>query len=294
MRPFVPVLLLTGLAAVPAAAQTRADTGYVDSPWWMREPVVASIGYVRTELPANRATFQATFQAIEPTAARATERAAAQVRDLTAALRRIGGERIRITTTFQTIPLYDQYRDKDGNLIDNRRADKVDRYQVNAVVTVEVRDIGVLERAYSTAVAARPVSTGSPYFRLVPDNETKTRMYEEAVKDAARRARSSVEAAGGRLGAVKVVDPTGRVCETDVLALREGGEDGLMPTEVESVTVTGARMPRAAYAPPPPPPPPAPPPPGAELEAAAAALQLAIEPPLQELNARACVVYAIG
>lgn len=297
MRRAVVLGLIASFAVSTAASgQSVSDTRYVPAPWWMREPVVASIGYVRTEIEANRAYLGASFQVVDSNPAKATEKAAAKIRELGAALQRIGGDNIRVQTTFSTMPLYEQYRDKDGNLLENRRADKIERYQVSANVSIEVRDTNLVQRVYSTVVAAQPSSTNPVSFRLEPTNEAKTRLYEEALKDAVRRARSAVEAAGGRLGAPKVIDPTGRVCETDVLALRPAvtGED-LQPTDVDGYAVTGSRVQRQAFesispvaAPAPPPPP------GAELEAAGAALQLTIQPPLQPMTARACVIYAMG
>ena len=157
--------------AGPALSQTApADQRTVPAPWWMREPVVASIGYVRTETFANRAFFNANFQVVERTAPAATEKAAAQVRALGAALQALGNGAIRVETTFSMVPLYEQYKDANGNLIDNRRADKIDRYQVDAVIRVEVRDTNLVQRAYSTVVAARPTSTSGVSFRLEADN----------------------------------------------------------------------------------------------------------------------------
>ena len=64
--------LLIGLAvavATPALAQTASpgeiNLRYDRAPWWMREPIIASTGQVRTEVPANRASFSASFQAVE-------------------------------------------------------------------------------------------------------------------------------------------------------------------------------------------------------------------------------------
>lgn len=274
-----------------AVAQARE---YAAAPWWMREPVIASIGYVRTEVEANRAFMSASFQVVDASPAKAAEKAAAQVREVGAALQRIGGDKIRIQTTFATTPLYEQYRDRDGNLIDNQRADKIDRYQVTASVSVEVRDMALLQRTYATLIAAKPTSTSPVSFRLEPGNELKSWLYNEAVKDAAQRARSATEAAGSRLGLVKAIDPTGRLCETDVLAMNaSNGPDGFLATEV---TVTGSRVVRQDFeaispvtgAPPPPPPP------GAALAAAGEAMQLTLQPPMQPLTAKACVIYALG
>ena len=256
----------------------------------MRDPVVASLGSVRVELPSNRARFGVRFSAVERTAADASTAAAKKARELDQSLAALGAERVRLTTTFQTRPLYDQYRQKDGTLVDNERADKIDRYEVTAVLTITVRDTAVLERAYRTAVAAKPTSIDPVGFSLEPDNATKTWLATEAVKDAARRARQAVGASGGRLGAPKVVDPSGGVCQTQVLAGWPSYVGGTLPTDVtrpaglesDSIMVTASRV--AAPAAPPPPP---------GLDEQAAAIQVTLQPPLETLTDTACVIYAL-
>lgn len=295
--------VLTSLAPASAAAQAPAQAQRFDpAPWWMAQPVISSIGYVRFELRANRANFTANFQSVETTAANAQRRAAEQVRGLSDALRAYGPERVRVTTTLSIQPLYDQYRDRQGNVQENPRADQVQRYAATAYVSVEVRDVSVLERVYATVLAARPTNVSGVGFNLEPGDAVRTALYVEAVRDAQTRARQSAEAAGARLGAARVIDPTGRACETDVLTGYSNFRPAeVQPTQVESIVVTGSRV-RSGGAPPPPPPPPAeapapPPPPGGgggggqlppELQG------LALQPPLQELTARACVVYALG
>ena len=170
-------LIAALLVATPAIAQVPpAELGqrFVPAPWWMREPVVASLGEVRTEVPSNRASFSAQFGAVERDVTAASNAAAKRVRELDQSLRALGAERVQLTTTFRTRPLYDQYREKDGKLVDNERADKIDRYEVTAVLSVAVRDMTVLERAYRTVVAAKPTSIAQVYFSLEPDNATKT------------------------------------------------------------------------------------------------------------------------
>lgn len=291
--------LLSG--ALPAGAQPVAPGAqrFDPAPWWMAQPVIASIGYVRFELRANRASFSANFQAVETTAAAAQRRAAQQVRGLSDALRAYGVERVRVTTILSLQPLYDQYRNRQGQIQENQRADQVERYAAAASVSVEVRDTAVLERVYATVLASRPTNVSGVGFDLQPGDAVRTALQVEAVRDAQERARRSAEAAGSRLGAARVIDPTGRACETDVLTGYSNFRDaGVQPSEVESVVVTGSRV-RRGDAPPPPAAVEAPPPPPAPAEAGGSQLPpelqgLALQPPLRELTARACVVYALG
>jgi uncharacterized protein YggE len=285
------------LAAAPAArpepavevvASPSELARYDKAPWWMDKPIIASSGHVQTKVLANRAEFDATYESVDHDTAAATKAAADKVRALGQALAAYGPEKVRVETTFHITPLYDQYRDKNGELQDNERADRIRTYQVSAQVKVEVRDLALLERAYATALAARPSHTGEVSFELEPDDDSRTRMFQAAVQDAVRRARLASEAAGARLGPVRLIDPTGRACETDVLvagAQRIAGE----VADVASVPAPPALMqPRAAMNIP-----------GGAKHVVAPELrpedlQLPLQPPLESLEASACVVFALG
>ena len=300
MRRLTALLLITATALPPialttaAAAQTPPATigdRYVPAPWWMRDPVIASVGHVRTEVAANRAGFSASFQSVDRTAADASRKAADQIRALSQALAAWGVDKVRVETTLTTQPLYDQYRDESGVLRDNVRADRIERYQASASISVTLRDVAVLERVYATVLASQPTSIGQVYFNLEPDNALKTWLQGEAVKDAATRARSAASHAGAALGGVRVIDPTGRACETDVLAGWPSYSAGTsQATTVDAENFRG----QMAYASPPAPPPPPLPGGGAPTEAQIEAARLALQPPLRELTDRACVVYALN
>lgn len=298
MRPVLAALLLSAASVAPAMAQTPPATigqQYVPAPWWMRDPVIASIGYVRVELQANRAGFNAAFQVVDRSVAEASRRAADQVRALSQTLAAYGVETVRVETTLTTQPLYDQYRDENGVLRDNTRADRIERYQAQATVSLTVRDVRQLERIYATVVASQPNSISQVYFSLEPDNVAKSNLAAAAMRDARTRAEAAAQNAGATLGSVRVIDPTGRACQTDVLAgWPSYGSGASQATTIDEIVVTGSRN-RAEMAPPPPPPPPAPVAPGqAPSEAQIEAARLALQPPLQTLTDQACVVYGLN
>lgn len=290
--------LILAAVLVAAAPQTLAQTSpaaasdaarFDKAPWWMDKPIIASTGQVWTEAPANRATFSATYHAVDRDSATATRMAADKVKTLGKALEAYGADKVQVETSFNITPLYEQYRDKDGNLIDNERADKIKTYQVAATVSVEVRDVRLVEQVYATALAAKPTDTQQVSFRLEPDNETKTQMFRLAVEDATRRAKLAVEATSSRLGAVKLIDPTGRACQADVLVAGAGrsyvGGGGYAQavaapapppnTSIEEVVMTGRRR-------------------AAEVGLRPEDLQLPLQPPLQRMEAQACVVFSIS
>ena len=298
------VLSIGGFAqAKPAKAQAapiRTDAVRIEAspfekaPWWVKTPVITQIGYVRTEIEANRAYFNAQFQTVGKTPAEAQNKAIEQTRALSNVLKKLGAEKVRVTTSFSMRTLYEQYRDKAGNRIEDQRADKIDAYQVSQSIALEIKDTAVLERAYALVLAANPTSASQINFNLVPTNETKTWLYGEAMKDALRRAKLATDAAGANLGKALVIDPTSRACQTDVLARNFTGEESA--DYAQDVMVTGTR--KMAYAPPPPPPAPM-----MAMEAMSAEQRLEEQalknpfiqtPPMRELTAQACVVYGLN
>lgn len=309
-RPILTAALLfatTGAQAAPAAREptpprapsggewseqiTTAPAAYDTAPWWMRQPVLPVVGEVQTHIPANRASFNAQFSAVDRSLAVAQKNAADRVRALARTLAAYGADKAQVETSLSVSPIYEQYRDKDGNLQTNQRADKIERYEVQVRFSVQVRDLAVLERAYAAVVSAHPVSIQNVYFRLEPDNETNDELFKAAMADAARRGRLAAEAVGAHLGKVRLIDPSTRACETDVMLAGAGRGLGASAGGVSEVVVAGSRrqalVQGVPVAPAPPPPPPAP---GEEVSADQL---LPLQAPLETLQRRACVIYAL-
>lgn len=276
--------------AVPAASPTASNALYDKAPWWMRDGVITQTGHVFTEIPANRASFSATFQSVDDSAEKAQAKSIQQTKALQQALAKLGKDAVRVNTGFSMRTLYEQYRDKNGNRIEDQRGDKINGYEVSLNISIEVRDMAQLERAYALVLAASPTQAGGIGFSLQPTNETNTWLYNEAIKDARKRASDGTIAAGGKLGGIKVIDPTGRACRTDILA--RGAEDEWANDQANEVAYKGGM----AYASAPPPPPPAPAAMAGSveyLEAKALANPFIQTPPLQRLESTACVVYGV-
>ena len=199
------LLLALGLPAA-AAAQTVAPSRVTLAPWWMEAPVTPSIGSAQVRLRANRASIDASFQVVDENSAEATRLAADKIANLGAQLRAFGAEKARVETSFYMEPIYEQYRDKSGTLNDNERADKIERYKVEVSVSIEVRDLTVLEDVYSTVLASRPTRMGQVRFRLEADSAATTALQRSAVADARERARRAAQATGSELGDVKLID----------------------------------------------------------------------------------------
>ena len=280
------------LAAQPVLAQTAANSAYDKAPWWMKDSVITQTGHVYTEITANRANFTATFLSVDDTAEKAQARSIQQTKALQQALAKLGKDAVRVTTGFSMRALYEQYRDKNGNRVENQRGDKIEGYEVSLNLSLEVRDLSVLENAYALVLAAAPTRTANIRFSLQPSNEINAWLYNQAIKDARQRASDGAAAAGGKLGGIKVIDPTGRACQTDILA--RGAEEthnrfgyaNLADDEDRPPPVVQPRItPKSEYT--------EPPSQVGLLEAKALDNTFVQTPPLQRLAATACVVYGV-
>jgi uncharacterized protein len=279
------LIISCGLFAAPAIAQVppaEIGTRNVPAPWWMRDPVIASLGKVELKLPANRARMDVSFSVVDGAVDDAMAAASRKVMGIDGALRNFSAERVRSTTTFVTRPLYEQYRDKGGNILANARADKIDRYEVSAEVQIEVNDVAALEEVYNTVVAARPSRIGAIGWTLEPGNEVLTNLAIAAARDAQKRAQASANAVGARLGAVKVIDPSGGICATEVLAGWPAYTDGDGASRISASDGFAGSADAAAVAM------------GSAGPASTVTQRVTLTPPLLPLSDTACVVYAIN
>ena len=279
-----PYLFTPVAATAQNAPSDAANHDYVPAPWWMRDPVVAARGRVHLNRTANRASFTATFSEVGDTAEQALANAARRSGPLDARLQAFGEEKLRFTRTFTTRPLYRQYRDADGNRVDNERADQIERYEVSSTIRIDIRDVAAVEAVYAAVTAASPSSVSTVNWTLVADDATISALATAATRDATLRAREGAEAAGARLGPVRIIDPSGSVCATQVLTGWPGYMAGDESRDAENYIADElSGLPAVRAAPPPPPPPP--PPPGTE--------QVTLRPPMLRLEDSSCVIFSI-
>ncbi len=220
------------VADVPVAAPANVTpvARYDSAPWWSASHVIAQTGTAFVELPANRADFSATFRGVGKDVVQAKTEAVTHAQGLVAALAKYDATQAGVTTGLAVQALYEQYRDSDGNKVDNARGDKINGYEVLLTLSIDVRDMTLLEKIFAQMQAASPTSATDIAFSLQPGNAAITQLAGAALRDARARAMAATEAAGGQLGAIRLVDPTGRACHSDLLA------PGLQPGIVDSIT----------------------------------------------------------
>lgn len=254
-------MTLAGLVVASAAAASAQDRAF-SQPYWTERPVIEAIGRVELEVPPNRAAFDVTFIETEPTADEAAANAAEAARQAEQAIRvRVGTGSVRMSSNLSIETLYEQYRDRDGNRVDNERADRITGYSAEVTLSVDVLELAKAADARAAALAARPQNVGELSYSLFADPEMQRNAYRLAVEDAAAKARIAATATGARLGRLMTLQNGQGPClgqwyavQTGVVAIDRRG-DGPAQTQNsvspittvrrggdEEIVVTGSRI----------------------------------------------------
>ncbi len=174
--------------------------------------MIEVLGRANLEVPPNRASFNVSFVETDRDANDAMRLAVERGRAAYNAIKAIAGASARVQTSVSVNPYYEQYRDKDGDRIENRRADKVKGYEARVSVSVTVTDVSKAGSARAAALALGPEDSSSMRVYLERTAELNRQAYEAAVADAAARARMSASAAGTRLGRLMVLQEGNGPC----------------------------------------------------------------------------------
>jgi uncharacterized protein YggE len=277
-------------SATPAFAQ---DANSFVRPYWWDKPVVEGLGRAMMDVSPNRARFDLGFVETDAQSDAATKKAVARAKIAYDAIKKVAGDKARVTTSVNVIAFYEQYRDKDGNLQTNTREDKVKGYEATASMAIVLTDTSLAGRARAAALALGPQASGRISIYLEQTAEMQQEVIEQAAKDARQRAQRTATAAGGKLG--------------DILVIEEGNDSCLgtwSSSQVARVVGDDYRYaPSPAFAPPPPPPPPPAPAPVASgqvgsrtitiTEKDLAALDLPSDPQPQQIQGSVCVIYTL-
>jgi uncharacterized protein YggE len=285
------LLCLSLCVAATAPAFAQEPTAYV-RPYWWDKPVVEGLGRAQMDVQPNRARFDLGFVETDQQSDAATRKAVARAKIAYDAIKKVAGDKARVTTSVKVVAFYEQYRDKDGNIQTNAREDKVKGYEATASMAIVLTDAALAGRARAAALALGPQESGRINIYLEQTAEMQRAIIDEAAKDARQRASLIATSLGGRLG--------------DILVAQEGSDSCLGNWSSNQVArVVGDddyRYRPSAMAPPPPPPMPAPPPVASGqvgsrtitiTEKDLAALDLPSDPQPQQIQGSVCAIYTL-
>ena len=276
-------------ALLPASAQGAPDfqNEAFTTPYWTRVPVIEVLGRANMEVAPNRASFSVTYLETDKASKDAMQKAVDRGRLAYNTIKQAAGEGAIVQSSVNVTALYEQYRDKDGNRIDNQRSDKIRAYEARVTLNVTVEDVSKAGTARAGALALGPEnSTGLSTFLQRP-TEMNRAAYEAAVADGAARAATTASASGARLGKLMVVQEGNGPCL--------GSWSSMAGSDYDYYRASSVPAPPA-----PPPPPPAPVASGMVdgrqvtiTQADIDALNLPSDDRLQQISSSVCMIYTI-
>ena len=148
--------LSVAFAAIATCASAQQERQGFDRPYWLDRAVIEAIGRAEIEVPPDRASFSVTYQQVAREAGDASANAADRARLAIAAMRQRGGQALKITSSIAIEPIYQQYRDRDGQRVDSDRADQIENYVARVRLDVEVTEITRAAEVRAAAMAVGP------------------------------------------------------------------------------------------------------------------------------------------
>jgi len=238
------------LGAVAIVGVAHAES-YFERPYWVDRGVIEVIGRARLEVAPARAEFTVTFRDVKSDNREAMMAASDRARLAAAAIRSRGGDSVSVTSRADISPIFAQYRNREGERVENERADQIDNYVVSVTLRVVVRDTTKASNVRAAAMAVGPEDASELDYSGDNSMETQRRAFAAAVEDAAERARISAQHTGAVLGRLLVLQEGRGPCLGQWMSgagVRGGARTQNSPVAVgphdnEEVIVTGSRIP---------------------------------------------------
>lgn len=204
----------TAAAFLPAFAQGAPDfqDQAFTTPYWTRVPVIEVLGRADMQVAPNRASFSVTYLETDKDSKKAMQLAVERGRLAYETIKKAAGQESVIQSSVNVTALYEQFKDKDGNRIDNARSDKIRAYEARVTLNVTVEDVSKAGTARAGALALGPENSTGLSTYLERTTELNREAYEAAVKDAAARAEATAKASGSKLGKLMVVQEGSGPC----------------------------------------------------------------------------------
>ena len=172
-----------------AFGQSSADAGDA-TPIWARGPVIEAQGRAFIEVPANRSSFNVTFERNEAESTDATAAVVDVATVATQAIRQAANDQVRINANLSVRPYYQQIERSRGDdvvLVENVHPDALLGYVASVRIIVTVLAPERTDAVRGAALAAGPTAAGAVRFYLEPTVENQRTAFSSALDDAHAR-----------------------------------------------------------------------------------------------------------
>lgn len=203
---------MAGTIILALSTSAIAQERIFEQPYWTKSPVIEVLGRAELEVPPNRASFSVEFRETSTSSDGAMQAAVQRARLAYDTVKKVAGDDARVTSSVSVEPFYKQYRDRNGDRIENDRADKVEGYAAKVSLRVTMLDVDKAGTARAAALALGPEQSSRMRIYLERTAEINRQAYGAAVKDAAKRAKASASATGAKLGHLMVLQEGNGPC----------------------------------------------------------------------------------
>jgi len=213
-------------------------------PYWARKPVVEILGRSKMEFESNKAKLKFIVAEVDKDPEQALLKVSKNTQPVIEKIMGILGKDGRVDVNYYRDVIYQQYKDKDGNKIENTREDKIENYVIGWSIIIETKNISLIPKIRAEVLAIENSRmTDKVEYSFSPTPIQERHLFTAAIEDGKERAKIISDSYGVKLKLL--ITQEGR---SECLSSPSGyGEtnSGSMKSysgDKESIAVTGTRM----------------------------------------------------
>lgn len=169
-------------------------------PYWAHKPVVEILGRSKIEFESNNAVLRFTVSEIDKDQDKALLKVSQRAQPAIDKVVAILGKDGRIDVNYIRRAIYQQYKDKDGNKIENEREDRVENYVIGWSIIVETKNMSLVPKIRAEILAVEnSMMTDRVDYSFSPSPAQERQLFSAAIEDGKERAKIVSDAYGVKL-----------------------------------------------------------------------------------------------
>jgi uncharacterized protein len=159
-------------------------------PYWIDRPVIEVIGRAKVQFDPNRVGMNFTIQEINENADIGLAKLTKRTKPVLEKIKAMLGKDDSISVSYRRQAIYQQYKDKDGNRIENQREDKIENYVLYWDIAITTQKFEIAPRLKAEILAiGNARMNGTEYYSFAPTSAQSREIFKAAVQDGNERAK---------------------------------------------------------------------------------------------------------
>lgn len=212
------------------------------APYWLKSPTIEVIGRSEMEFEANTAVAVFRVTEIDRDSDSALLKVSNRTKPIIDKLVQEFKSKIKINATYYREVIYQQYRDKEGNLINYDREDKVDNYVVGWTIRIETSEPIIMAKIRSEILAIeKSRQIGETDYKLNATPDQHRQVFAAAIEDGKARAKLVADAHGTKLKLLTIQESRNE-CLSSPSGFGKTGSNSDSKAYAENIIITGSRI----------------------------------------------------